>query len=184
MAAAQLQHDHRNWLVLWGCYTHTYVAFPLFHAPRGTILIATVPADMVTKMRRQERAAGVQVPPPGVPQDWRGVPDQRSAGEGWQGEPQPTGTADQQAAPAWQDTVDRQAAQNWHAAPDGSEAPGWQPAPGWQDSVDRQAAENWNAAPDGQGTPRWQAAPAWPEMPDGREEQDRPDGTQGWYGRR
>jgi hypothetical protein len=62
-AAARLQHDHKNWLVLWGCYTHSYVAFPLFSAPRGTILTATTPGDMTGKMRREERVAGVRVPP-------------------------------------------------------------------------------------------------------------------------
>jgi hypothetical protein len=68
MAAAQLQHDHGNWLVMWGCYTHTYVAFPLFHAPRGTVLIATAPGEMAAKMRRQERSA--RKPAPGSPQQW------------------------------------------------------------------------------------------------------------------
>lgn len=57
-AAARLQHDHRNWLVLWGCYTHSYVAFPLFPAPRGTILTASTPTEMTAKMRREERVAG------------------------------------------------------------------------------------------------------------------------------
>lgn len=64
-AAAQLQHDHMNWLVMWGCYTHSYVAFPLFHAPRGTVLTGTSPGEIATKMRWQERSA--RVPPPGPP---------------------------------------------------------------------------------------------------------------------
>lgn len=61
-AAARLQHDHKNWLVLWGCYTHSYVAFPLFSAPRGTILTAATPGEMTGKMRREERMAGARVP--------------------------------------------------------------------------------------------------------------------------
>jgi hypothetical protein len=69
MAAAQLQRDHSNWLVMWGCYTHTYVAFPLFHAPRGTVLTATAPGEMAAKMRRQERS--VRVPQPGSPPEWQ-----------------------------------------------------------------------------------------------------------------
>lgn len=87
-AAARLQRDHRNWLVLWGCYTHNYVAFPLFPAPRGTILTAATPGEMTAKMRRAERVAGVRAPsqpaapepytpsaPPYVPpQDRRGRP--------------------------------------------------------------------------------------------------------------
>jgi hypothetical protein len=81
MAAAQLQHDHRNWLVMWGCYTHTYIAFPLFHAPHGTVLTATAPGEMVAKMRRQERSA--RVPEPSQPPEWEepGVPPQ-----GWPGQ--------------------------------------------------------------------------------------------------
>jgi hypothetical protein len=84
MAAAQLQHDHNHWLVIWGCYTRTYIAFPLFAAPRGTILIAAAPADMAAKMRRQERSAGVRVPQPSPPPDWRGAADWQNA-QDWPG---------------------------------------------------------------------------------------------------
>ena len=63
MAAVRLQHEYRHWMIMWGCYTRTYVAFPLFHAPRGTILTATVPDEMADKIRRHERAAGMRVPP-------------------------------------------------------------------------------------------------------------------------
>ena len=65
MAAAQLQRDHRHWMIMWGCYTRRYVAFPLFPAPRGTILTALAPAELAAKMRGQERPAGMWVPPPG-----------------------------------------------------------------------------------------------------------------------
>jgi hypothetical protein len=88
-AAALLQRDHKHWLVLWGCYTHSYVAFPLFSAPPGTILTAATPGEMTGKMRREERVAGVRVPqqaaspdpyasaspdpyPYAPPQDWPG----------------------------------------------------------------------------------------------------------------
>jgi hypothetical protein len=88
MAAAQLQRDHKHWLVLWGCYTHSYVAFPLFHAPRGTILIASAPGEMVTKMRREERSAGVQVPAP-VPAPAPTPADQSASGHPGPGRPAP-----------------------------------------------------------------------------------------------
>jgi hypothetical protein len=78
MAAAQLQHDHRNWLVMWGCYTRAYIAFPLFPGPRGTVLTAAAPADMAAKMRRAERSAGVRVPAPSPPQDWQGSQDSQN----------------------------------------------------------------------------------------------------------
>jgi hypothetical protein len=80
MAAAQLQHDHRNWLVMWGCYTHTYIAFPLFHAPRGTVLTAAAPGEMAAKMHRQERSA--RVPPPTESPEWQ---DPNVPPQGWPG---------------------------------------------------------------------------------------------------
>jgi hypothetical protein len=76
-AAAQLQHDHRNWLVMWGCYTRVYIAFPLFPAPRGTILTATAPAEIAVKMRREERTAAGRVPAPSPPQGWQPPEDWR-----------------------------------------------------------------------------------------------------------
>jgi hypothetical protein len=78
MAAARLQHEYRRWMIMWGCYTRMYVAFPLFHAPRGTIITATVPEEMAAKIRRQERAAGMRIPPPSPApdrqqqRDWHG----------------------------------------------------------------------------------------------------------------
>jgi hypothetical protein len=80
MAAAQLQHDHQHWLVMWGCYTRRYIAFPLFPVPRGTILTAAVPDEMAAKMRRQERSAGVRVPPPSPAPDGQGTRE-------WHGRP-------------------------------------------------------------------------------------------------
>jgi hypothetical protein len=88
MAAAQLQRDHKHWLVIWGCYTRSYVAFPLFNTPRGTVLTASAPGELTTKMRRTERASGVRVPAPSPAQDWQGQPGRQGApGQlGWQGE--------------------------------------------------------------------------------------------------
>mgnify|MGYP007135527660 CR=1 FL=1 len=60
---------------MWGCYTRCYIAFPLFAAPRGTVLTAATPAEMMTKMRRQERSTGVRVPPPSPAPDWQDAAD-------------------------------------------------------------------------------------------------------------
>ena len=79
-AAAQLQHEHERWLVMWGCYTRAFIAFPLFAAPPGTILTAAAPAEMAAKMSSQERSAGVRVPRPTPPADGRGAAD-------WQPDP-------------------------------------------------------------------------------------------------
>lgn len=75
VAAARLRHDHEHWLVMWGCYTRCYVAFPLFPAPPGTILVASAPDDLAARMRRQERSAGVRVPPPGPAPEWERIQD-------------------------------------------------------------------------------------------------------------
>jgi hypothetical protein len=81
-AAAQLQYDHRNWLVMWGCYTLTYIAFPLFPAPRGMILTASAPAEIAVKMRREERSAAGRVPVSSPPQNWQ-PPEDRQPPEDW-----------------------------------------------------------------------------------------------------
>jgi hypothetical protein len=65
---------------MWGCYTRSYVAFPLFAVPRGTVLTAATPGELTTKMRSTEQSAGLRVPPPRHPPqnrpgppDWRGT---------------------------------------------------------------------------------------------------------------
>jgi hypothetical protein len=71
---------------MWGCYTHCYVAFPLFPAPRGTVLTAASPDEMAAKMRRAEQTGGVQVPQQGPPPDWRGAPARPGPGpQDWAG---------------------------------------------------------------------------------------------------
>ncbi|HEX4064216.1 MAG TPA: hypothetical protein VHY58_24660 [Streptosporangiaceae bacterium] len=76
-AAAQLQRDHGRWLVMWGCYTRRYVAFPLFQTPRGTVITAATPGELSAKMHSTERSAGMQVPPPRHPPQTRpGPPNQ------------------------------------------------------------------------------------------------------------
>lgn len=105
-AAARLQHDHSHWLVMWGCYTRNYIAFPLFAAPRGIILTAADPAQLAARMRTQERSARVSVPQPSPSPDWQETDRQRTdrprtdwQGGDWQG-------GDWQGA-------DRQDAQDW-----------------------------------------------------------------------
>jgi hypothetical protein len=56
---------------MWGCYTHSYIAFPLFTAPRGTVLTAPSPGEMTVKIRRTERSAGLRVPPQQAPAGWQ-----------------------------------------------------------------------------------------------------------------
>jgi hypothetical protein len=49
-----LQREHSRWLVLYGTYTRQYVAFPLFGAPRGTVLSHAQPGELVRQMQKAE----------------------------------------------------------------------------------------------------------------------------------
>jgi hypothetical protein len=40
--------------MLFGTYTRQYVAFPLFGAPRGTVLGHAVPGELVRQMQKAE----------------------------------------------------------------------------------------------------------------------------------
>jgi hypothetical protein len=53
--ARHLEAKSPNWLVLWGAYTHQFVAFPRFDAPRGTIVTAIYPDALVGRTREVER---------------------------------------------------------------------------------------------------------------------------------
>jgi hypothetical protein len=86
-AAAQLQHDHGRWLVMWGCYTRSYIAFPLFTAQRGIVLTAASPGEMTAKIRRTEGSADTRVPPPRPGGEWQRPPQWQPPQE-WQ-PPQP-----------------------------------------------------------------------------------------------
>jgi hypothetical protein len=52
--AVQLQRDHPNWLVLWGSFTHEYVAFPRFKTAPGTVLHNKDPDRLANRMRQIE----------------------------------------------------------------------------------------------------------------------------------
>jgi hypothetical protein len=64
---------------MWGCYTRSFVAFPLFPAPRGTVLTAGTPGELAAKMRTTEQSAGLQVPPPRHPPQGPRAPQGRRA---------------------------------------------------------------------------------------------------------
>ena len=42
-------------MVVYGTYSHEYVAFPLFTAPPGTILAAGYPPALITRIQQTER---------------------------------------------------------------------------------------------------------------------------------
>ena len=52
---SKIRMKKAHWLVVWGTYTRQFVAFPLFDAPRGTILAAGYPDALTGRMREAER---------------------------------------------------------------------------------------------------------------------------------
>jgi hypothetical protein len=54
--AAQIQATCRRWVVLWGCSSRRFWAFPLFAARPATILSAGDPATLLARMRQAELA--------------------------------------------------------------------------------------------------------------------------------
>ena len=57
LTAARIQQANPGWLLIWGTHSRRYFAFPLFGAPRGTIVTASAPDRLLTRMRRAETAA-------------------------------------------------------------------------------------------------------------------------------
>jgi hypothetical protein len=51
--ARQIEQTLPDWMVEWGVYSQQFVAFPLFEAPRGTILTASYPDALIGRMRKQ-----------------------------------------------------------------------------------------------------------------------------------
>ena len=59
--AGEIEHQRPGWMVLWGTYSKRLVAFPLFAAPRRTILVASYPDALVVHMEEVERAARAEL---------------------------------------------------------------------------------------------------------------------------
>ncbi len=64
--AARIQHPRPHWLLMWGPHSRRYYAYPLFGAPPGTIVSASDPGRLVTRMRQAEAATAAR---PRVPPD-------------------------------------------------------------------------------------------------------------------
>jgi hypothetical protein len=61
-AAAQAEHNHPGWAVLWGTHTRMYWGFPRFQAPPGTVIAAPDTAGLITRMQHTELAARAHMP--------------------------------------------------------------------------------------------------------------------------
>jgi hypothetical protein len=52
--AAEIEQRDPHWMVLWGCYSRLFWAFPYFQAPRGTIVSAPDRDSLLASMRNIE----------------------------------------------------------------------------------------------------------------------------------
>jgi hypothetical protein len=62
-AAAAIQNDHPNWVIMYGAHSRMFYGFPLFRAPPGAIIAAPSPADLLAAMRAAELAARTRPAP-------------------------------------------------------------------------------------------------------------------------
>jgi hypothetical protein len=61
--ARTIQHKHPGWLILWGCYTKTYIAFPLFTTRRRGIWVTGYsPAGLLPGLDEAERLYRLPTP--------------------------------------------------------------------------------------------------------------------------
>ena len=67
LTAARIQHANPHWLLLWGTHSRRYFAFPMFTVPPGTIVTASEPDRLVTRMRQAEATTAVQPRMPAGP---------------------------------------------------------------------------------------------------------------------
>ena len=56
--AARLERDNPQWLVVWGTFSHEFVAFPRFSVPQGTVLCCRSCPELVRRMRQTEEIYG------------------------------------------------------------------------------------------------------------------------------
>jgi hypothetical protein len=98
--AREIELSHPDWMVLWGCYSRLFWAFPRFQVPRGTIVSAPIRDWLVADMRSVEaefmhspaefrhspHAPGYSSPAPAAPLPRR-VPLAQRQGQQQQGVP-------------------------------------------------------------------------------------------------
>jgi hypothetical protein len=54
---AEMERSYPGWLILWGCYTRLFWAFPRFSVPQGTIVSAADPDRLLADMHSVELEA-------------------------------------------------------------------------------------------------------------------------------
>lgn len=58
--AGEIQRRRPGWLVVWGCYSKHFVAFPLFPVRRRAILLASYPPALIDRIDTAERALRIR----------------------------------------------------------------------------------------------------------------------------
>jgi hypothetical protein len=53
--AQAIERTYPGWMVVFGYFTHQYVALPLFAAPDGIIVAAAYPPAVITRIQQAER---------------------------------------------------------------------------------------------------------------------------------
>jgi len=48
--ASEIEQIRPSWLVMWGCYSRLFWAFPRFNVPQGTIISASNPSQLLVSM--------------------------------------------------------------------------------------------------------------------------------------
>lgn len=118
--ASEIEQNRPAWLVMWGCYTRLFWAYPKFMVPSGTIVSAFSPYQLLAGMdsveaEQAERNAAAQVPAQAVlTMTAGGLPRRRGRWDAAVGRPAISAAAD---SPANWAPADSPA--NWAAAPDG-----------------------------------------------------------------
>jgi hypothetical protein len=62
-AAARIERDHPQWLIVWGAHTRLFWAYPRFQAPTGTMVAAPDTAELTARMQQIELASSAHMPP-------------------------------------------------------------------------------------------------------------------------
>jgi hypothetical protein len=62
--ATQIQRQRPGWMIVYGCYSRRFVAFPLFAMRRRMIVVAAYPDALVARLDDTERRWRLREPAP------------------------------------------------------------------------------------------------------------------------
>jgi hypothetical protein len=79
--AREIEQNHPSWLVMWGCYSRLFWAFPRFNVPRGTIVSAPEPDRLFAEMQSVEDEHSAREPVYAAPTPVTALPRRLSRGQ-------------------------------------------------------------------------------------------------------